>query len=149
MLLFGIEPVYVWVIVLIVTIALEAFTLNLVSVWFAVGALASLIAASCGMSLVSQLILFVSVSAVLLLLVRPFTRKFLKTKEERTNADRILGQTAIVTEEINNRLSQGQIKLMGQTWSARSTDDAILPVETTVKVLSISGVKAIVEKAET
>ncbi len=146
MYLFGIHAIYFWVIVLVATIALEGFTLNLTAIWFAIGALFALIAASLGIQLLSQLVLFVIVSAILLILVRPFTQKFLQIKGERTNADRILGQTAVVVETIQNQQAKGQIQLLGQIWTARSADGSILPEGTEVTVLSISGVKAIVEK---
>ncbi len=144
--LFGFPSAYVWMVVLIATVAIEAFTLNLVSVWFAVGALAALILTTLRLSVTVQLVAFVVVAAALLVMVRPFTRKLLRIKDEKTNADRIIGQTAIVTVEINNALSQGEIKLMGQIWSARSADETRITIGETVRVLAISGVRAIVEK---
>lgn len=144
--LFGFPSAYVWMVVLIATVAIEAFTLNLVSIWFGVGALAALILTTLEMPVTAQLIAFIVVAAALLVLVRPFTRKLLRIKDEKTNADRIIGQTAIVTVEINNTLSQGEIKLMGQSWSARSADDTQITVGDTVRVLAIAGVRAVVEK---
>lgn len=137
--------IYLWVAILIAAVAIEAFTMALVSIWFGGGALAALIAASCGLNIASQMIVFVIVSALLLLLVRPFTRKFLRVRNVSTNADRIIDQTALVTLEINNALSQGQIKLLGQSWSARSADNSVIPEGAEVRVLAISGVKAVVE----
>lgn len=139
--------VYIWVAVLILTVALEAFTLNLTSVWFSVGALVALIFASVGLSPLVQMLVFVVVSALLLVLVRPLTRKFLRVRGEKTNADRIIGQSAVVTVAIDNALSQGEIKLMGQFWSARTSDGQRVDAGETVLILSIAGVKAIVEKA--
>lgn len=144
--LFGFPSAYVWMVVLIATVAIEAFTLNLVSIWFGVGALAALILTTLELPVTAQLIAFIVVAAALLVLVRPFTRKLLRIKDEKTNADRIIGQTAIVTVEINNTLSQGEIKLMGQSWSARSADDTQITVGDTVRVLAIAGVRAVVEK---
>ncbi|WP_159456479.1 NfeD family protein [Intestinibacillus massiliensis] len=144
-----INIVYIWVAALVVTVAIEAFTLNLTSIWFSVGALAALILASIGLSPLVQMVVFVVVSALLLILVRPLTRKFLRVRGEKTNADRIIGQQAIVTVAIDNALSQGEIKLLGQNWSARSQDNSKIAVGTTVRVLSIAGVKAIVEELQT
>lgn len=144
--LFGFPSAYVWMVVLIATVAIEAFTLNLVSIWFGVGALAALVLTTLELPVTAQLIAFIVVAAALLVLVRPFTRKLLRIKDEKTNADRIIGQTAIVTVEINNALSQGEIKLMGQSWSARSADDTRIMIGNTVRVLAISGVRAVVEK---
>ena len=144
-----INIVYIWVAALVVTVAIEAFTLNLTSIWFSVGALAALILASIGLSPLVQMVVFVVVSALLLILVRPLTRKFLRVRGEKTNADRIIGQQAIVTVAIDNALSQGEIKLLGQNWSARSQDNSKIAVGTTVRVLSIAGVKVIVEELQT
>ncbi len=144
--LFGFPSAYVWMVVLIATIAIEAFTLNLVSIWFGVGALAALILTTLELPVAAQLIAFIVVAAALLVLVRPFTKRLLRIKDEKTNADRIIGQTAIVTVKINNALSQGEIKLMGQNWSARSADDTQIAVGDTVRVLAIAGVRAVVEK---
>jgi len=143
---FGIDSLYVWVAVIIIGVAVEAFTLNLSAIWFAIGAVMSLIAASFGMSLSTQLIIFVLFSAALLIMVRPFCRKFLKTKNEPTNADRIIGEPAIVVQDINNVEETGEIKIFGQLWTARSADDSTIPKGATVRVTAIRGVKALVEK---
>lgn len=144
--MFGIPSLYVWVAVIIIGVAIEAFTLDLSAIWFAVGALAALVAASIRLDLSAQLVIFVLFSAALLILVRPFCRRFLQTKSEPTNADRIIGEPAIVVEEINNMQNMGEIKVFGQLWTARSADDSIVPKGAAVKVVSIRGVKAIVEK---
>ena len=137
--------VVIWMLVIITSVAIEALTLDLSALWFAVGGLAALILASFDAAMMPQLIVFTVVSALLLILVRPFVRKFLKTKEVHTNADRILGEEAVVTLEIDNAAMQGEIKLMGQFWSARSADGSVIPAGAHVRVLEIVGVKAIVE----
>lgn len=143
---FEMNSLYVWVAVIIISVGFEAFSLSLSSIWFGVGALAALIAASIGLNLSAQLLIFVIFSAALLILVRPFCRRFLRSQGEATNADRIVGESAIVTEEIDNVQQTGAIKIFGQLWTARSTDDAPIPVGATVRVVEIKGVKAIVEK---
>ena len=144
--LFGIDTLYIWVAVIILCIAVEAFTLDLSAIWFAVGGVAALVAASMSLEVTAQLVIFVLFSAALLILVRPFCRRFLKTRNEPTNADRIIGQTAVVTEQIDNIQGKGEIKLLGAVWSARSTDDSVIPCGATVRVVEIRGVKAMVEK---
>lgn len=144
--LFGINSLYVWMAVIILCVAIEAFTLDLSAIWFAVGGVAALIAASLSLEVSAQLIIFVLFSAALLALVRPFCRKFLKTKNEPTNADRIIGETAIVTEKIDNIHETGAVKIMGVTWTARSVDDAVIEEGVAVKVVAIHGVKAMVQR---
>lgn len=146
--LFGIDPLYVWVAVIIICVAVEAFTLDLSAIWFAVGGVAALVAASLSLEVITQLVIFVLFSAVLLALVRPFCRRFLKTKNEPTNADRIIGETAIVSEQIDNIRETGAVKVLGTVWSARSADNSVIPSGATVKIVEIRGVKAVVEKID-
>lgn len=144
--LFGVNSLYIWVAVIILCVAVEAFTLDLSAIWFAVGGVAALIAASLSFSISTQLIIFVLFSAVLLALMRPFCRKFLKTRSEPTNADRIIGETAVVTEQIDNLHETGAVKVFGTVWTARSDADVVIPVGETVKIVAIRGVKAVVQK---
>ena len=124
---------------------IEAVSLNLNAVWFAIGGLGGLVAASLGMSIPTQWIVFLIVSTIFLLLVRPFARRVLKPKGAATNADRILGEQAIVTRAIDNTQATGEIKVMGQYWTARSADGVPIAAGETVRVREIVGVKAIVE----
>ena len=142
------STVIIWMLVIIASVAIEAMTLDLSALWFAVGGVAALLLASFGAKLMPQLIVFTITSALLLLLVRPAARKFLKPKGARTNADRIIGEEAIVTAAINNTAAQGEIRLLGQYWSARSADGSLIPQDAKVRVLEIVGVKAIVELIE-
>ena len=144
--LFGINTLYIWLAVIVLCVVIEALTLDLCAIWFAVGGVAALVAASLSLEVVTQLIIFVLFSAVLLVLMRPFCRRFLKKKNAPTNADRIIGETAYVTEQIDNIRETGAVKVLGAEWSARSRDDSIIPSGAKVKVVEIRGVKAVVEK---
>ena len=94
-------------------------------------------------------VVFIIVSAIFMLLIRPFARRVLKPKGAATNADRILGEQAIVTQAIDNTQAQGEIKIMGQYWTARSADGAPIAQGSVVLVREIVGVKAIVESVPT
>ena len=94
-----------------------------------------------------QIALFVIVSLVAMALVRPMARKWVQPKMVKTNADRILGQEAVVLEEIDNLRGIGQVKVGGAIWTARSTQDEPIPKGTLVRVERIEGVKAIVSLA--
>ena len=135
----------IWIAVLIGGVAIEVATLNLVSIWFAIGGLAAFIALSLGSSFLVQLIVFAVVSAIMLCLIRPLTTDILKPKGAKTNADRIIGETGIVTEQISNANAKGQIKVLGQIWSAKSDNGKVINEGETVKIIAISGVKAIVQ----
>ena len=132
--------------VIIACIVIEACTLDLTSIWFAVGAIAALIVMLLGGGLIPQLLAFAVAAAILLILVRPMTRRLLRPKGARTNADRIIGEPAIVVEEIDNVRGTGAVKIFGQVWSAQSLDQSVIPSGETVRIRSISGVKTMVEQ---
>lgn len=136
-----------WLAAFIVFAIGEAVTVGLVSVWFAVGALAALFATALGAGLWLQITVFLGVSALALALFKPMSSKFLKPRVSATNADRVIGSAALVTETIDNTQAKGQVKVNGQVWSARSAQDIVIPAGTDVKVLRIEGVKVIVETA--
>ena len=134
-----------WLIALIVFAVGEAITVGLTSVWFAVGALGALIAAGFGAALWLQVVVFLALSGVTLLLVRPLAKKFLTPRYQATNADRVIGATALVTEEIDNLKGSGLVNISGQVRTARSAHDVVIQPGREVKVLRIEGVKVFVE----
>lgn len=136
----------IWLGVLIVCAILEGVTVALISIWFSIGALVAMGAAALKLSLWVQIILFVAISLLCIVAIRPFTKKFLVKKTEKTNADRILGEDGIVVEAINNLNSTGRVQVLGEYWTARSEDMEEIPKDTEVQVLRIEGVKAIVKR---
>lgn len=138
----------IWVAVIILAVVVEAASPQLISIWFAGGGLVGLIAAVFGVPLWLQVILAASVTLVLLLATRPFVRRFLADKETHTNADRVVGREAVVTEAIDNVLAKGRVTVLGGDWTARSLDGVAIPTGTKVKVERIEGVKLIVSPAE-
>ena len=135
-----------WLIAFIVFAVGEGLTVGLVSVWFAIGSLGGLATAALGGGLWLQIAVFLGLSALSLLLFKPLSKKMFLNKVARTNADRVLGENALVTETVDNALAKGQVRVDGQIWSARSAHDVVIPVGTEVRVLRIEGVKVIVEK---
>lgn len=135
-----------WIALLIIFAVAEAVTVQLVSVWFAVGALAGLIANLCGADVTLQIVVFISVSIICFIATRPLVKKFTANRIEKTNADRCIGDTAVVIEEINNVEASGQVKVNGNIWTARSSDNSVIPVNARVTVEKIEGVKLIVKQ---
>ena len=135
-----------WLVVLIVFIVLEASTVNLISIWFALGALAALFSSFFSSSIIVQIIVFVAVSAITLAASRPFVKKVLLKRQEKTNFDRIIGMTGIVTENIDNIKGTGYISVDGKDWMARSEDGQNIPADSKVKVVSIQGARVFVVK---
>lgn len=140
--------VFVWIAVTVAFIIIEAITTQLLTIWFAAGAAAAVIATLLDASPLVQCIVFVAVSLIALIATRPLVKKLTKQKFSPTNADRFIGETAIVTENISNIAQTGLVKLQGTLWTARSADGEAIPEGETVTVKKIEGVKLIVEKAE-
>ena len=138
-------PSAVWLILLVVLVAGEAITVGLTFIWFAVGAVGGLLTAVLGGPVWLQVVVFLLLSALTLVLVRPAAARLLTPGLSPTNADRVLSQIALVTEEIDNIAETGQVKLFGQVWTARSESGDVIPVQTRVRILRIEGVKVFVK----
>jgi membrane protein implicated in regulation of membrane protease activity len=140
---------WIWLCAIVVFSVLEAVTTSLVSIWFVCGSAVALIAAVAGASIPMQTLLFVIVSAVILAITRPIAKKITRgLAVTRTNADRVLGQEARVTEEICNDVPSGAVYVDGKTWTARSADGGVIPVNALVRVERMEGVKLIVERVK-
>ena len=139
--------VYVWLGRIVAVIAVEAATGNLVSIWFICGAVAGLVCAILYVSVLLQWTVFIAVSAGLLALLRPVLKKYLRVKPTKTNADRLVGQEALVTEQIDNLRETGAIRINGVLWTAKSADDTQIPIGTRVVIERIEGAKVYVKPA--
>ena len=137
----------IWLVLLLLFAGAEAFTVGLTSIWFAAGALCALIAALLGAQLWVQIALFLAVSALCLLAVRPLAKRLLNSRVEATNADRVIGEQAQVTEDIDNIRGKGAVVIRGVAWTARSEDGSPVPAGALVRVLRIEGVKVFVERS--
>lgn len=135
----------VWIVAMVVFGIVEGLTVGLTSIWFVLGSAAGLIAAICGGPVWLQGALFLLVSAVSLIATRPLVEKMMKKDRTATNADRVIGQEARVTEEVDNAISAGAVYIDGKTWTARSKSGAVIPVGSAVRVVHIEGVKLFVE----
>ena len=140
------EMVIFWLVVVILSIAVEAITMGLTSIWFAGGALVALAAAALRLPIALQVVLFFAVSVVLLYFTRPIAVKYFNKDRIKTNAESLVGRQAIVISEIDNLQGIGQVTVGGQEWSARSVEDNVkLPVGTVVDIMAINGVKLMVK----
>lgn len=136
-----------WTAAIILFGVVEAVTAGLASIWFVVGALAALVAAFVGATLAIQIALFLAVSIVSLALTRPVLRRLTDANIIPTNADRVLGEIAKVTETIDNENSTGAVYVDGKTWTARSADGHVIPQGSRVQVEAMEGVKLLVKES--
>jgi len=138
----------IWGVVFAVMVIAELMSLQLISIWFAAGALASFIFALCGFGMGVQLFVFAAVSVALLLVTRPLLKKVTVNKIQPTNIELDIGKTAVVIEKINNDIDTGRAKLNGVDWKAVSADGSIIPEGSIVKIDSIKGAKLFVSLYE-
>ena len=134
----------VWVVIMVVFLVVEAATAGLTCIWFAIGALAALIAALFGAPIWLQLVWFFVVSVVTLYFTRPLVLKYVNSRSQPTNADMVIGKEALVTEAIDNVEGAGAVAVGGKVWTARSENGEPIEVGSIVTVLRIEGVKLIV-----
>ncbi len=140
------NPVIVWLVILIVLIVIEIFTLGLTTIWFAGGSLIAIIVAALGGPVWLQVLLAVIVSAVLLFFTRPLAVKYFNRDREKTNAESLVGRQAIVISEIDNLRGTGQVTVNGMEWTARSiVDSQTIQTGAVVFIRGINGVKLLVE----
>lgn len=133
-----------WLIIFVVLVIVEFSTMQLFSIWFAVGALAALLAGTLGLSPLGQIIVFILASAVLLAFTRPILQKVLRKAPIPTNSELDVGKNALVIESINNEKLTGRVNLNGVEWSARSSGEEVIPTGQTVVVDKIDGAKLFV-----
>lgn len=134
-----------WTIVLVIAIIVEAITIDLVSIWFGVGAIAALIGEAVGLSQMIQVILFTVVSIICIILTRPLSKKYLRGNTVRTNYDRVIGKHCLVTETITAD-NKGEVKVMGTLWMATSLNNETIEAGQYAEVISIEGAHVIVKK---
>lgn len=134
-----------WFMTFIILIVIEIVTVDLVSVWFAIGAVVSMISSVFVDSVLVQLIIFVLVSLIALAITKPLVKKFKTNEFVPTNLDRVIGKIGTVTKSISKD-SYGEVKVYGNVWTAASKEN--IAVGTKVKVLAIEGVKLIVKTEE-
>lgn len=141
------EPVYFWLVMVILFVVVELATFGLTSIWFAIGALAGIIAAELRLPFLTQFIIFSAVSLVMLFLLRKNVMAHFNKNRIKTNADSLVGKQAVVIETVSNLQATGRVKIAGQEWMARAVkEDATYEKDAVVTVRSISGVKLIVEQ---
>lgn len=137
----------IWILLMLVFLVFEAATMGLTTIWCAVGCLVASVMAACGAPMWAQIAAMVTISVILFVLflvwIKPKMADLKNTEKIPTNADRIIGEEGIVIEDIVPIDNKGQIKVMGQVWSAQA--EHVIPEGSLVKVTGLNGVHATVE----
>lgn len=137
---------YAWLGTVVACVIIEAMTVNLTTIWFAIGAVAAWLIYLTGLGLEVQIVVFLLVSIVCLIFTRPIAVEKLKVGRFKTNADSLIGQSCKVESTIDNINNTGTVNVKGQMWTARSADDQVIEKDEIVIIKEIIGVKLIVQK---
>lgn len=136
---------YTWLLLFIIFVIVEFVTYGLVTIWFAFGSLVAFLISFITDSTLIQFIGFFGVSIITLLFTRPVVKKYLTPKIVKTNYDKVIGMTGIVTKDIMKD-DYGEVKVDGKYWTAKADEKILNGSE--VVILAIEGVKLIVKEKE-
>lgn len=140
---------FLWILVIIAAALFEGVTTALVSLWFVIGGIVSMILSMSGADEFIQIIAFIAVSVLSMIALKPFIKKSINKRtgdEGKTNVDRLIGKAGIVTEQINDLKNTGEVIINGQRWSAKPLfNHLIIEVGSKVEIQEIEGVKLIVQ----
>lgn len=139
----------VWIIFAAFLVMVEAYTTQLICIWFAVGAFFAAFASFAGAPLWLQLTIFIATSLVVFVVGKPLVQDKIMPKQQDTSvAERIVGEVGVVTETVSNKHKTGRVDAMGLSWAARSEEMEEIPMGTAVDVLELEGVKLVVRPSK-
>ncbi|MCL2426988.1 MAG: NfeD family protein [Oscillospiraceae bacterium] len=136
---------WIWLGIFVLMVIIEAATsVSLTSIWFAVGALAAILAVALGAPVWAQTVCFAAVGFITIATLRPYMRKYIAPKVVKSGLECIIGQTAVVVEDVSK--TAGVVTIDGQLWTARTSGEAILSNDECV-IEEMDGIKLIVGKS--
>lgn len=137
-----------WIIIALVTLGIEIVTVGtLISIWFTLGALVAYLAFMAQMNFFTQLFVFIGVSILAFLTLRPLVRRYFSAKQQPTNADRLIGRHMVVTEAITEE-HWGAVNIQDVRWSVREVHNKAVEVGATVEIIALEGAKLLVKKVQ-
>ena len=138
-----------WLAIFVILLIIEIVTMGLTTIWFAGGALAAMAAGLIGFETGIQILVFLVVSVLLLVLTRPIAVKYFNEERQKTNAESLIGQQALVLEDIDTLQAAGLVEVRGQEWSAKTDEpNGKIAKNKVVVIEGIQGVKLIVREKE-
>ena len=138
------QTTVIWLSLFVLFLVIEIITMGLTTIWFAGGALVAFL-----LGLGVQIIIFAIVSLALLAVTRPLAMKYFNQERQKTGAELLIGQKALVIEEIDTLSSKGRVEVRGQEWAAKTdAPEGKIPKNAIVVVEGIQGVKLIVRNGE-
>lgn len=137
--------IWIWVAVIVLSLVVEFSTLDMVSLWTAIGGVIALILAATGVKLEIQLIVFFVVSIVLLLSLRKIALKYLLKNNTKTGTDALIGKTFRLLSPITED-EMGTIKINGVVWNVTTENNTEITEGEKVEIVRLQGNKFIVKK---
>ncbi len=134
-----------WAVIAMAFIIGEVFTAGFFLMWFGIGAAAAAVMAFLGLGIAWQLGTFAVVSTVLFLSTRRLADRITKEQPPGTGADRLIGKTGMVLEEIDNFKNTGKVRIDKDEWRADSATDDTIPTGERIVVTGVEGVHLIVK----
>ena len=134
-----------WIIAVVFFALVEAFTVGMVSIWFAVGALSAFVLALLDVSVILQISAFILVSVVSFLLLRKVALKSVRGSRTQTDIGRIIGKEVIITQTVDNLQNTGKAKINDVEWRVQSATGETIDEGKIATVEKIEGVKLIVK----
>jgi membrane protein implicated in regulation of membrane protease activity len=134
---------WMWLVLLVICMVVEALSVNLTTIWFAAGALVAFLLGLVGVPVGWQAAVFLVVSVVLVIFTRPIAVRYLKVGRTRTNVDSLIGQQGVVLQPMAEHQT-GQVKVNGQIWTALPADGQPIGQNMEVTVQAVQGVKLMV-----
>lgn len=134
-----------WLVLAGIFFIAEMLTAGFLIFWLGVGAILAMLLSFITDNLFVQIAVFVVTSIVLIVATKPIVKKFVDKKTIVTNSYSLIGQKAIVIEDINSIESKGKVKINGEVWSAKTSDENIIEKGTEVEITEITGVKLVVK----
>ena len=143
------QTTVIWLGLFVLFLVIEIITMGLTTIWFAGGALIAFLVAILGLGPEVQIVVFAIVSLILLSVTRPLAMKYFNQDRQKTGAELLIGQKALVLEDIDTLAAKGRVEVRGQEWAAKTdAPDGKIPKNTVVVIEGIQGVKLIVKNGE-
>lgn len=136
----------IWLALVVAFILIEAFTYQLICIWFAVGSIGGLVASFVTDNYIVQTTVFIIISIIALICIRPAVKRGFKPKGLKTNVENLVGKNVMITEDVCNLQSRGQGKVNGMIWTVRSLDNTDIKKGKTAVIEKVEGVKLIVKE---
>jgi membrane protein implicated in regulation of membrane protease activity len=137
---------WIWVFVAIVAAIVEVATVALFALFIAIGALGAAIVSLLGFAFWVQAIVLGVIGVAGVFIARPYLvdRLHIGRPSLRSGADSMVGQQAVLTEEIKGNGDPGHVKIAGELWPALTEDGSPLPASTPVIVTALRSTMLIV-----